>query len=143
MPKVEEHDAAVVSSHHVVRLHVAMNQPRAVGRCERAGHLDDRQHAGARKAHDAIVDRRAHRAAGDELHDEERTAVVGLADVVDVDDARMLERRTRQRFTEQSLPRRQIPQRFGRQNFDRDLARELRVGRAVHGAHASCADPCT
>ena len=65
--------------------------------------------------------------------------LAGLADLVDVRDVRMTQRRREPRFLQKSLGSARILPRGG-QHFDRDLPAEPGVVGQVHMAHAAFAE---
>ena len=71
-----------------------------------------------------------------QLHRDERRAVDG-ADVVDRDDVGMAERRCGSGLLLESLQPARVPRELRRQDLDRHLARQLRIPRPVHLAHAA------
>ena len=89
--EIENLDTALVGQHHVLGFQIAVHDPFGMGGGEAFGELPgDRQGLPAR--HGTVRDSLAERPALDELHGNPRQAVA-LADVVDGDDGRMVERR--------------------------------------------------
>ena len=79
------------------------------------------------------------RPAADELeHDVGLTLV--LQDFVDLADVRMIQLGDRRGLAQEPLLRRFVLRVVGLQRLDRDRARQLRVERLVHDAHASATD---
>ena len=135
--EIDHFDVAVAPEHHVVRLEIAMHDALLVRRMESQRDLDgdverftDRQ----RTAADVLAQRRA----VDKFHRDERRAVT-LADVVDGQNMRVIERRGGSRFV------REAAQTIGilinvTQHLDGDDAFETVVHRAIDDTHAAFAD---
>jgi hypothetical protein len=104
----------------VQRFQIAVRDAFAVRRVERVQNL--------RRVVDGLLQRKrsAERSAVDELHHE----IIG-PDVVELADVRMIERRDESRFALESLAERRT------RHFDRHVAIEARIGRAVDVAHAA------
>ena len=134
--EVEHLHLAVLFDHHVRRLHVAVDEPRAVRRREHA------RYRGAppdppREGHLDLAEVRRERAASDQLHRDEGDVVV-LAHVEDDDGAGVLEGGRGLRLDEHARARRRVA--VGAQQLERHLAAEARVPRAEHLGHAAVAD---
>ena len=87
----------------------------------------------------ALRDEQVERLSFDELHREEVDAL-GLFDRVERDDVRMVQRGDGAGFALEAREAIGIARRLGGQHLERDVAAELRVGRAVdltHGARAN------
>ena len=115
-----------------------MNDANLVRGLEGFGDLPrDRQrvtwrHRSARDEHRQVV-------ALDELY-HERAHPAGFVDAEDLRDVRVIERRERLGFAyEARQPVGVLRKRLG-QHLDRDIPIERRVARAIHLAHAACAD---
>ncbi len=85
---------------------------------------------------------RAQRHAGDELHGDEDRAVVD-ADIVGRDDVGMRQPRQGLRFAKQAVllrpdVRQVLP--VAMKQLERDIARQVRIASAIHGAHAAGAE---
>src|SRR5487761_2086754 len=74
----------------------------------------------------------AQRFAIDELADD-----VAVANVVNGDDVRMIQRRHGPRFAFEACPSRGIARYFPAKNLERDVAREARIARTIHFTHAA------
>jgi hypothetical protein len=72
-----------------------------------------------------------------QLQNEERLSITGLADVIKGADVGMLERRDRARFAVESLARLGIGG-VRRQDFDGHLSPETRVARPINLTHPPC-----
>ena len=138
--EVEHADAPVLAHVEVARLHVAVDEPRAVRRGEPlAGRDHDAQDLGRRGLLDE--EPRPERRALDELGREEHVAVEG-PDVVHRDDVRVLQARQGLGFTQEAgaAPLRVLAAaRAGVEELQRDGALELRVVGLVDDAHAALA----
>ena len=75
--------------------------------------------------------------AGDERHDVVRAVVRQPSALVDGDDARMFEGREDPRFAAETFVVHDAGQ---RRHFDRDVAFELAIARAIDRSHAAAAD---
>jgi hypothetical protein len=80
------------------------------------------------------------RLAVEQLHDDVGRAVGRHPEVVDLDDARVLDRAGGAGLGEEPLHRRRIARQLGAQQLHRGLAPEHRVHRQVHRAHAAAAE---
>jgi len=137
MPKSRKHDAAVVAHHDVVRLDVAVHEALAVSDAERLADLaDDAEDLaavhGLGEGADAL--------AAHELHHEVGAALLGVAHVVDLRDAGVVERGGGAGFALEAGARHLVPGALGREHLHRDGAAELLVPGRVDDAHAALAD---
>ena len=135
-PEIEHLDGAVVAYFDVRRFEIAMDDALVVRDFERFGNLaSDRQRFVDRNraGREAI----GQRGAADELHDE-RHSGARIFHAVDRRDVRMVQRREQLRFAMKARQALRVAGDFRQQHFDRDVAVELRVARAVHLAHAAC-----
>ena len=82
---------------------------------------------------------RVERLALDELHRQE-TDAVGFLGRVDGDDVRVIEGGDGAGFAREAFEPRRIAGHVGRQHLERDVAAEPRIVRAIHLAHAACAE---
>ena len=76
----------------------------------------------------------------DQLHDEGAHAAGRFFKAVDVRDVRMVQRGERLCFARETREAFGVARERVGQDFDRDVAIELRIARAIHLAHAACAD---
>ena len=79
------------------------------------------------------------RLALDEFHGNEIIAVVG-GNVINRDDVRMVQRRSRPGFLHKALPAFRVAHLVGRQQLQRDRPVQVRVERLVDDAHATFAE---
>ena len=116
-----------------------MDDPLFVRRIQRVGNLArDRQDVGDR-------DRSTRDDVGkvfpfDQFHDQRRAAVRELLEAVDGGDVRVVERSERLRLAREACEAIGIAGEQIRQHLDRDVAIQLGVARAIHLAHAACAE---
>lgn len=115
-----------------------MNDAVGMGRRERIGNLN-RQCQGAAGRNRTAVRDFAERSPEHQLHREVRPDPVGLADVIDGDDVRMIQRRGGTRFTNETLARERI-RLFRGQHFDGEVAFQPRIASAIDYAHPADAD---
>jgi hypothetical protein len=131
--EVEDLDEVVARDHQVLGLQVAVDDPDAVGARESFRCLRGEAERPLRE-HRPRVQQRAQRVALDQLHRDVGDAVA-LADVVDRDDVRVVERAGRARFgLESPQPVRIFADSF-RKNLQRHLAAQQQVARAVDFTH--------
>ena len=136
--EVEDFHEAVVRDDHVLRLQIAMHDAALVRGGESVGDFaGDAQNIFQR--HRAVGGELAKIASFDELHGDVRDRIAA-PDVVDRDDARMIQRRCRARFELEAAEMITARRQLGRENFQRDVALELRIARAINLAHAAGAD---
>src|SRR5262245_8332421 len=116
-----------------------MNDSGSVRRSERVGQSNPgfQQH---RQGERAFAQPLFERFALEELHDDERLALLCFANVVDGTDVRVVQRGDRPCFTLKPLARDLGAGQLSRQQLDRDLAFESRVARPIDFAHAAGAD---
>ena len=137
-PEVEHLRAAVARDHDVGGLDVAMDDAARVRRRERAGDLDgivERRGNRQRPLRQQPIERRAVH----QLHrDEGRPRV--LADLVDGDDVRMVQRRGGLRLADEAAMPLGVRRRFRRQHLDRNRTPEPRIDGAVNDTHPAAAD---
>ena len=136
-PEIENLRVAAAGDEHIRRLDVAVDDPGGVRRLQRVGDLDrerQQQIDLERAPGDAMLQRRP----VEELHDEERAAVV-LADIVDGADVGVVQRRCGARLAAESLQGLGIVGEVGRQELQRDEALQPRILGFVDDAHAAAA----
>ena len=133
--EIENLDAALAGQHHVLGFQIAVHDALGMGGGEAFGtlpgnrpRLPDRQ--------GAVGDRLAERAALDELHGNPRQAVA-LADVVDRDDGRMVQRRGGAGFGFETPTVPLVSYQPLRNHLERHGATEPCVDAAVDLTHAS------
>ena len=132
------HDA--VGSHlDIGRLQIAMDDPFLVRGLERIADLA-RDGQRVRGPEASGLNDRVERLALHQLHHERRDPL-GLFEAVDLRDVGMIERREQTRFALEPREAIGAAGECARQDFDRDVAPELRVARAIDLAHAAGADP--
>ena len=141
-PPVEQQDFAVRPDHHVRRLEVAVDHVAAVGERDRLrDRLEDPDHAPELRARiGALRQRVGERAALDELHGEERSRVVPLAQLVHRDDAGVLELAADLRLLDEALHHELVRAELLAQHLDRDVATHVDVVAAEHDAHPAPGD---
>ena len=129
-PEVEDLDVAVLRDHQVLGLQIPVDDSGRVRLGEALGDLDAVVEQLFRRQGIARDDELAQRLALDELHrDVEGT--VGLADVVDREDVRVVQRRCGARLELETLAAVRIRCRCARKDLDRDLAPERRARLAL------------
>ena len=132
--EVEQFHQAVVANHDVFGLDVAMDDSCGVGHGQRLGDLP------RPLDHDAAVNRLttecSQRPASDELHRNE-LASLGLADVVNGDDVRVIERRGDSGFLFEAADTVRLLREVARQQLDGRLSLQARVLHEVHHSHAT------
>ena len=138
-PEVEDLDEAVARDHQVLGLEVAVNDAGSVrlGRPSAICTAISRRRFVGTGSPEATSSRRVFPL--DELHRDVRDSV-RLADVVDGQDVRMVERRGRARLLLEALTAAGVGGQGLGQHLDRDLAPEPRVPRPIHLAHAAGAE---
>jgi len=123
----------------VRRLDVPVDDPAHVRRVERVGDLD-RELEQRLGAHRAGGDPCGQRLALEELHDEERPAVL-LVDVEDAADVRMGQRGCRTGLPLQPLERLGVVREVLRQELQGDVPAEAQVLGLIDDAHSASPDP--
>ena len=116
-----------------------MDDAGAMRRVERARDLDGQRERGVDWQRPLCQPSLSERLAVEQLHHEERRAVV-LADVVQRADVRMGQLRDRARFAIEALAELRIGGERGGQHLDGDRAVEPRVARAIDLAHPAGAE---
>ena len=144
-PEIEDLDLALRRHLHVGGLEVAVDDALLVGFPERLGDLP-RIGEGLVDGNRPALQPLGEVLAGNELH---RQEVGGRAvgqrralEAVDVGDVGVVERGEQFRFALEARQALGILRQLSRQHLDRHLAAELRVGGAVHLAHAAGAERC-
>ena len=117
-PKVQHLHVPLPGHHDVGRLQVAVDHSPAVGFLERLGELGGEVHDLA-DGQQLAAGGDLQRLALDVLHDDERAAV-GVADLVDLADERMVKRRGGERFAPQALTRDEVLLVVRMEPLDRD-----------------------
>ena len=134
--EVHQDDATAVLAHDVAGGHIAMQQPGAVHRGQRATQVRADARGLARAQRALLLDDLLQRAAADELHPDADRAVARFG-AVDRDDVRMAHARQEPAFVDDA---RGIAQRRGRivnggrgaKQLERDLSIEVRIPCAIH-----------
>ena len=91
--------------------------------------------------HPAAEQERVERAAVEELHDQERRAVFGAAEIEDVDDPRVADRAADLGLVEEAGERGRVAgDDVGAHHLDRDVASDGLVLCSPHGPHAAVPD---
>ena len=138
-PEVQHLDSAVVAHLDVRRLEIAMDDALLVRRLERLGDLvGDWQRLVERNR--ATRDALRQIVALDQFHHERAVTPPALLQAVDCSDVRMVQRGEDFRFALEARKPLGVTSDRRRQDLDRDLALQLRVGRPIHLAHAAGAD---
>jgi hypothetical protein len=135
--EVEQLDVAVARNHDVFRFEIAMRDATLVSAAEDVGDFRGDAERLA-QLHRSAGHETAQRLAFDELHRDVGDRILA-ADVVDGHDVRMIESRGGARLLLEA------PERLGagdvrRQDFQRDVAVELRITGAVNLSHSAGAD---
>ncbi len=124
-----------VGRHHdVLRLQIPVHDVGGVSLGEAVGHLGGDRQRLARRGHPFGEDL-PQCLSRDELHGDPGDPV-GLPDVVDRDDVRVVERGSGPGLLLEALQPLRVGGQGGRQHLDRDLAPEPRVPRLVHLSHS-------
>ncbi len=108
-------------------------------RCGKRGRNLRRVLERLRRRHRTTSDQRVEARAVDQLHRDERRAVV-FVDLVDGDDVRMVERGGGARFLDEAAMPIDIGRGIGRQHLDRHRPSEPRVVGGIDHAHAAASD---
>ena len=129
-----------VGDHDVAGLHVAVDDPLAVRRLERARGADCDPHRIVDRQRAAVAQDRRQVATVDELHDDVLLAIgpVGAV-VVDADDVRVRQAAGRARLLLEARGEARVGPELGPQDLDRHLAVELLVDGAPDRRHAAVA----
>jgi hypothetical protein len=136
--EVENLESTVARHEDVFRLEIAVDDALLVSRGQAPAHLNrilDRFLHGQRPGLDGVAQRLPFQQLG---HDVRLTVVRG--DFVDREDVRMIQSSRCTRFLLETPQPIRICAVRHRQDFDRDLATELRIARAIHLAHAARAE---
>ena len=133
--EVEHFDQAIRGDREIARLDVPMDDAGRVCLRQRIGGLKCVAR-GLGDAEAALTKDGVERLARDELHRNEVDAL-GAADLVDGDDARVIESRSGARFAQKPLPGLHVLQLICGQNLDRGIASEHPVDRSVNLTHAA------
>ena len=120
----------------VVALEVAVHDAEVVGARERGAHLLEDVDA-ARERHRAARQLARERRADEVLHDEIELALLGLADVVDVDDVGVVDAVGGARLAEHPRAQVRLAAQVGANQLQRDDAVDEHVPGAVDDAHAA------
>ena len=136
--EVEQLDEPVLPDHHVVGLEVAMDDAGAVSLGQRRRHLDadvDHRRDVELGASGGVAERPAvHELAGDEVRARR------VADVVDRDDVRVVQRRRGPGFADEPGQAVPVAGRCGRQDLQRDPPAEADVLGEIHLPHPALAE---
>ena len=134
--------AARAIDEHVVGLHVAVNDPGAVGGAQRLGQRDrDTQRDLGQQAAPARVEDAAQAGTFDELADDVPGLLArGRNEVVHRQDRRVANGGHRVRLAAEPGLELGAPGEESVHDLDRDVAAQLRVARAIHGRHAAAAE---
>jgi hypothetical protein len=134
-PEIENLRRPIGQEDDVGGLDVAMDDPRFVRVSESARHLlRDRKGFIEREA--AAVEARLQRFAIVERHGDEQLSVLGLPDLVDRADARVIEGGGGARFSDESRLGVRVFTQVRRKKFQCDMTAEPLVSRSVHDRHA-------
>ena len=137
--EVDDLDLGVAGEHQVRGLDVAVDDSGAMGFGQSLCHLDgnvERVVDGKRSAPDVLLQR----LALVERHDEIELPVVGLADVIDGADIRMVQGGGRFGFLDEALLRGLVARQSGRKKLERGEAVEAGVPDLVDETHATPAE---
>ena len=137
-PEVQDLGLLALGDEDVGRLDVAVQDAARVRGVERVGNLhgQPQQQADLERA---SVDLARQRAALEQLHRDERAALV-LVHLVDGADVGMVQRRGRARLAQEALGRLRIVRAVLRQELQRHAAGQLDVLGQIHDAHAAGAE---
>ena len=117
---------------------VAVDDAGGVKRTERAEHLESDAH-GLVEGNRAAIQARRQRLAVEPLHDDEQLGV-GLADLVNLADVRVIDARGQTRFAPEPLARDLVADDVTADNLQRDPSSKAIVDRIVDGPHAAFAE---
>jgi len=132
--EVEDLGLAAVGDQDVVGLHVPVDDLVVVRDPDRGQELLDQVDRNVDAEPPVFIQPGAHRAAVDPLHDDEKDGTV-LVEVVDADDARVVQGRDRGRLAVKALAEAGVARVLVGQDLDRDRDLEAGMGRAVHHSH--------
>jgi hypothetical protein len=135
----EVFSAAALREQDVVALEIAVHDAEVVGTGQRGAHLLEDVDA-ARDGHRPAGQLRRERRAHEVLHHEIELALLRLADVVDVDDVRVIDAVGRPRFAQHPGTEVRLAAQIGADQLQRDHAIDEHVARAVDDAHAPFAE---
>ena len=130
---------AVLVEQHVLRLHVAVDEPAAVGEGERPRHLEGHEDRVAHREPAGALEQLLQVLALDVLEDDVLTALV-LATVDDRDDVRMAELGNRACLAAEALDVLLVRRELLVEDLDRDDSVEQPVMRVPHGRHSAASD---
>jgi hypothetical protein len=136
--EIEDLGAAIARQEDVVRLQIAMDDSLLVRRGQSVRDLQ-RGIDGAPRWQRTAFQPLAQRHAFEQLADDVRRPTL-VADVVNRQQVGMIEHPGRARLLLETLHAFLIAERERGQDFDRDVASEARVFRAIHGTHAAFAE---
>ena len=134
--EVQQLDPAVPRDHHVLRLEVAVDDPRGMGLREAFGDLRRVVEGRPAEGGPSPGEERPQRAAVHQLHHDVGPAVV-VADLVDRHDVRVVEGGGRARFLLEADQAIRVRGDVPRQDLDGHLTTEVQVLRPVHLPHAA------
>jgi hypothetical protein len=123
----------------VVALEVAVDDAEVVGAAERGAHLLEDVDA-ARERHRTARELGAERRPDEVLHDEIELALFRLADVVDVDDVRVVDAVRGARLAEHPRTEVRLAAQIRANELEGDDAIDEDVARAIDDAHAAFAE---
>ena len=136
--EVEDLYVTIAGDEEILRFQIAMDDVPLVRGGEPASDLRRVIERLARR-YRTLPNPRAQRFAFEQLRNDVVESAF-VADVVDGQDVRMVEHAGRARFLLETAQRIGVGRKIARQNFDRDVALQARVLRAIHLAHAARAD---
>ena len=136
--EIEDLHPAVAGEENIRRLQIAVDDSLLVRRGHSARHLRRDLERFAHRNR-ALLHALAQRLAFEQLHHQERAAVV-RADVVNRQNVRVIERADRARFLLESPQMVGVGRKRRRQNFYGHVALQARVARAIHFAHPARAN---
>jgi len=144
-PKVQDlHEvfaSTLCGEEDVVALEIAVNDAKVVRTRERRGHLLEHVDA-ARERHGATRELTRERRTHEVFHDEVELALFGLADIVDVDDVRVIDAIGGARFSEHPCAEVRLPAEIGANELERDDAIDEHVACSVDDAHTAFTGAC-
>jgi hypothetical protein len=134
--EVEDLRLAAIRDEDVVRLDVAMYDAEVMGDADRRKQLLQQVHRHVHAETPVLVEPRAHRAAFDPLHDDEQHRAV-LVEVVDADDARVVQRRYGRGLAVEALAEVRVARVLLGQDLDGDRYLQARMRGAINDSHRS------